>query len=224
MNIVENFISLIAPHKCIVCGLEGDTLCQPCLITSLAPPPSRCYRCHSTSIQSSVCQICRKTVKLQHVWVASDYQDTAKELIRRLKFERASAAAIPVASAIIQALPDLPPDTVVSYVPTANNRVRLRGYDQAKLIAENIARQRNWQHQSLLMRTGSTRQVGAGRVERFKQIEASLIAIKISKIKQARILLIDDVTTTGATLEAAAAILKSSGAHSIDAAVFAQPI
>ena len=142
----------------------------------------------------------------------------------RLKFERASAAASPMAAAIIQTLPDLPPDTIVSFVPTANSRVRLRGYDQAKLIAENIAKQKCWQQQTLLMRTGNARQVGASRADRFKQIESSLAAIKLNKIKKAHILLIDDVTTTGATLEAAAAVLKSAGAYNINAAVFAQPI
>ncbi|MBW3568757.1 hypothetical protein KY385_01355 [Candidatus Parcubacteria bacterium] len=156
--------------------------------------------------------------------MASDYQDTAKELLHRLKFERTSSAAEPIAAAIDNILPDLPPGTLVVYVPTANSRVRIRGYDQAKLIAQKVAKRRNWPYQTLLMRKGSSRQVGSGRQDRFKQIESALLPVKQGNIKSANILMIDDVTTTGATLEAAAKILKSAGAQTIDAAVFAQPV
>lgn len=224
MNLVETVISTIAPHKCIICGVNGGLLCEPCRLSGLSTMPPRCYRCHAASAQGQVCQKCRKYTVLRHVWVASDYQDTAKELLRRLKFERASSAAEPIAAAIDNVLPDLPPGTQVVYIPTANSRVRIRGYDQAKLIAQKVARKRVWRCQALLMRKGSSRQVGSGRQDRFKQIESVLLPVKHDNIKGANILMIDDVTTTGATLEAAAKILKSAGAKTIDAAVFAQPV
>lgn len=224
MNLAERLISVLAPHKCLVCGLDGDLLCHSCQLTSLAAPPSRCYRCHAVSLQSQVCSKCRQASSLSHVWVASDYQDIAKELIKRFKFGRAGAAAKPVAAAIEQVLPDLPPDTTLVHIPTANSRVRVRGYDQAKLIAENIAKKQGWQHHNLLMRQGRSRQVGASRPNRFTQIESALIPVRRQQIRDAHILLIDDITTTGATLEAAAKILKKAGARTVDAAVFAQPV
>lgn len=224
MNIVERLISLLAPHRCIGCGEAGQVLCPSCRFSSLTSPPSRCYRCYGVSRQSEVCPKCRRSVALSHVWAASDYHDQAKELIRRFKFDRAKAAAGPVAAAIEASLPDLPPETLVSHIPTANSRIRVRGYDQAELIAKILAKDRGWQHQTLLLRRGSTRQVGVGRVDRFSQIESALLPLKPQKINKARILLVDDVTTTGATLEAAAKILKKAGAKSVDAVVFAQAV
>ena len=224
MNLLESAISTLAPHSCLVCGQNGELLCEPCRLTVLTSPPPRCYRCHAASKQSSACSSCRKSTALKHVWVASDYQDISKQLVKRFKFDRANAAAKPVANAIETALPDLPPETVIVHAPTANSRVRVRGYDQAQLIAKNLAKKRGWQHKTLLVRRGKTRQVGSGRTSRFEQIELALIPIKLGQIQNAQILLIDDVTTTGATLEAAAKVLKTAGAKTVNAAVFAQAI
>lgn len=224
MNALESLISLLAPHKCLACGVDGQPLCESCRLSVLVSPPPRCYRCHAASFQSRVCQKCRKSVALGHVWVASDYQAEAKELIRRFKFERAGSAVKPVADTIEAVLPDLPSQTLVVHIPTANSRVRARGYDQAQLIAKHLAKTRGWKHQTLLLRRGSSRQVGSGRIDRFAQIESTLLPVKIDQVKKAQILLIDDVTTTGATLEAAAKLLKKAGAKSVNAAVFAQPI
>lgn len=224
MNIIESIISAIAPHQCIGCGVNGAVLCEACRLTSLSSPPSRCYRCHAITTQSGVCDKCKKSTSLQHVWVAADYQDIAKQLIYRLKFERASAAAGPISHVLSDILPNLPTDVLVTHIPTASRRARVRGYDQSKLIAKELATQRGWQYQTLLLRRGQSRQVGAGRLERFSQLESAFLAIKSTKIKGAHILLIDDITTTGATLEAATKILKKAGAKTIDAAVFAQPL
>lgn len=223
MKAIESFISALAPHKCLVCKIDGSIICEPCRLTVLAVPPERCYRCHKASLGSQTCVDCRPATKLEHVWVATDYQEVAAEVIRVFKYERVQAAAGPIAACLADLLPDLPKETLVVHIPTANNRVRRRGYDQAALIAKKLARLRNWRHETLLMRRGKTRQVGAGRSERFRQIESSLIPIKADKIKKMEILLIDDVTTTGASIEAAAKVLKTAGAKYINAAVFAQP-
>lgn len=129
-----------------------------------------------------------------------------------------------MALAIDGILPDLPKHTLISHVPTANQRVRMRGYDQAKLIATALAKKRALAHKTLLLRRGKARQVGAGRTDRFSHLENAFLPIRLDKIKDAEILLIDDVTTTGATLQSAAKTLKSAGAKTIYAAVFAQPL
>lgn len=221
---IERIISFVAPHRCLACESAGELLCEPCMLTGLIPPPSRCFRCHTATQQQKVCQKCSRNIHLNHVWVATYYQETAKDLLHKYKFERSKAASTPISMSLDVVLPDLPKEIIVTHIPTANKRVRTRGYDQSKLIAKKLEKSRGWKHQTLLMRKGSSRQVGSSRSERFKQIETALIPINIKIIRNAHILIIDDVTTTGATLEAAAKILKSSGAKTIDAAVFAQAI
>jgi ComF family protein len=222
MNIVERCIEIIAPHPCLACGREGSLLCEQCALSQLSSVPSRCYRCYAATKQSQVCRNCKRTTYLSHVWVISEYEATAKELVHKLKFERASAAASTIASLLDYHLPLLPQNVIVAHIPTANSRVRQRGYDQAQLIAKTLAGRRNWRSATLLVRHGAFRQVGASRKQRFKQLEEAFEAGNIQTIKQSHILLIDDVLTTGATVEAAATILKSAGAKTIDVAVFAQ--
>lgn len=222
MNPAEALIGLIAPHRCLSCGDFGKLLCDACLSASVVEPPSRCYRCHALTKQSQVCHKCRPKVGIKHVWVASEYQDIPKQLIHKLKFERAKAAASIIGKSLDQSLPYLPDDILIVHIPTANNRVRIRGYDQAKLIAKSLAKKRGWQYKTLMIRTGKSRQVGSSRLERFKHLEKAFLPVRTSTINGAHILLIDDVTTTGATIEAATKVLKNEGAKTIDVAVFAQ--
>lgn len=223
MNLLERCLGMIAPHICFVCGQEGSVLCADCQLEAFRPVPSRCYRCHAATRQSRSCQSCRRKTPVSHVWASTRYFDQSKELIRRFKFERAKQAAGIVAEAIDQALPILPGNILVAHVPTANSRVRARGYDQARLVAQELCRHREWQYASLLLRRGSARQLGARRSQRFTQLENAFSIRSPELIAGAHILLIDDVLTTGATLEAAARALKQAGAKTIDAAVFAQP-
>lgn len=126
-----------------------------------------------------------------------------------------------MADALHAHLPRLPPDVVICPAPTANKRVRARGYDQASLIARSLARKRSLTYVELLRRTTSTRQVGANRLERAAQMQAAFTIMKPSMVNGASILLIDDVMTTGATLVAAASLLRDYGAKDVMAAVFA---
>ena len=104
-------------------------------------------------------------------------------------------------------------------IPTATTRVRQRGYDQAKLLARAIARQTGLRYTNCLVRQGQAHQVGASRQARHNQLEG---ALRVKKTVQGVcIILVDDVTTTGATLEAAASVLRQAGAQQIEALTFA---
>lgn len=179
--------------------------------------PSRCYRCRRLTVEYATCRSC--TSRLRKVWVATEYTGVAKELLYVLKFGRARAGATPIARHITSVLPDLPKDTLVTYVPTDTRRIRQRGYDQAELIAREIARLKGLGCRRLLTRTTHTRQVGATRAVRLKQLETAFLT---TRHIPAHILLVDDVVTTGATLEAIAAVLRQAGARHVDAVVFAQ--
>lgn len=197
-------------------------MCEPCLNAELTQVASRCYRCHRTSPNQSVCPSCRKSVSIQHVWLAANYGEIPKKLVHKLKFERAIAAALPIAEKINQSMPVLDDKTVICHIPTANKRVRMRGYDQSEEIAKSLAKIRSLPRESLLKRTGKSRQVGSGRSDRFKHLKDAFKA-KRYDLNKMEILLIDDITTTGATIEAAAKVLKKAGAKTINAAVFSQP-
>ncbi len=219
MSLLDRFISVVAPFDCLCCGREGQLLCNACT-ENLETIPSRCYRCHKLTKQSRTCNSCRRVSKLHSVRPITSYQTSAKRLIGRLKFYGARAAAVEMARIMRQE--DLPDNYVVVPVPTATKRVRVRGYDQAKLIARSFAKQRGLPYLDCLARSGQSHQVGAGRQQRRKQLDGAYRIKTGLSVAGLNLILIDDVLTTGATLESAALCLKSDGAKRVAARVFCQ--
>ena len=151
---------------------------------------------------------------------ATPYDGFAKELVHYLKFERASAAAVAIAAALTPFLAAADYD-VLTFVPTAPARIRARGYDQAARIARALARQNGLPCRAALARTGNQRQLGQGRRARQAQMQEAFYLRRTAAVGGKRVLLIDDVLTTGASCEAAARLLLQGGATSVTAAVFA---
>ncbi|HEY8999522.1 MAG TPA: phosphoribosyltransferase family protein [Candidatus Saccharimonadales bacterium] len=222
MQIIEQIIATVAPHYCLGCDTEGTLLCAACAST-LPPTPGQCYRCGKLDELGRTCVSCRRNSSLRSVQAVTTYEGTAKGLIARLKFERAQAAAKDVAAAMAARLTFKGGEQfLVTYIPTANTRVRRRGYDQAQLIARELAREFGTSRVALLARVGNVRQLGAGREQRRAQLANAFRPLKPYMVQNANVVLIDDVITTGSTLEAAAAILKAAGAKTVHAAVFAR--
>lgn len=221
MSILDKLLSLLAPHECLGCGVQGALICSNCAL-KLPRITERCYRCRRLNPNNLTCSKCRKQSRLTQVKVATVYSNSAKEIVWKLKFSGAQAAAKSMASIMLQQI-ESSQNTIIVPVPTATSRVRQRGYDQAVLLAKEVAKQAGLKYVSCLSRTTQAHQVGAGRSQRIKQLANAFRVTKSDQIAGAHILLIDDVITTGATLESAALILKKAGAKRVDALVFAQP-
>ena len=223
MTVIERFLNLIAPFACLDCGEEGSLWCVNCEAGNRSIP-SRCYRCLKLTEEFRTCPSCRASSDLAQVWVAAAYEGTPKSLVRHLKFERARAAANDVARALERQLGAHAASGgyIISAVPTAASRARHRGYDQAELIARALARRTGLPWKTLLARSGSARQLGASRQQRRTQLQEAFRPQHAHLFAGKNVLLVDDVLTTGATLEAAAQTLKKAGARRVSAIVFVQ--
>ena len=202
--IFEHIISTLAPFSCLGCHAEGTLLCTAC---QAALPPVQNM---NHSLGTTNCM------------AVTPYADVAKDVVHALKFARARAAADCIAQVMHDrvALPAGP--WIVTHIPTANSRVRLRGYDQAHLIARRFAAHKHVLHTSLLARASNVRQVGADRAVRLQQADG-LFRVKSSPlIQNARVILVDDVITTGATMQAATKLLRQAGARAVWPVAFAQ--
>ncbi len=219
MNIIEHFLDIIAPHLCAGCGVEGTLLCLGCE-QQLPALPSRCYRCKRATPNFQTCTDCVKKSDLHAVYARTSYDGLARDIVWGLKFERKSSACAVIGRSMAQALPPLSADCI-THVPTANQRIRMRGYDQARLIARQIALLTDSYYAPLLLRVGNQRQVGQKRALRQQQMVGAFLPFQESDIQNKSILLIDDVITTGSTIEAVAAVLKKAGAKRVSTAVFA---
>lgn len=219
MSIIKELFNILAPHECLGCNTEGNLLCERCS-RDLLMIPERCYLCKRWNESFLTCPACRKKTPLHKVWTVTKYEGLAKLVLHDLKFARAQAAAEDIAAALAARI-SVRQETVVTHVPTAPQRVRQRGYDQAALIAKSLARQLGLPYLPLLVRSGTQRQLGQHRDVRKQQMTDAFRVATNPMLAGKHILLVDDVLTTGATCESAARVLRHAGAKRVSAAVFA---
>ena len=214
-SILEKVVAIIAPHRCIICGDYNNMLCKTCVYDAPAIEVVQCVLCGKPTVDWRVCAPC---APLTYIWPFAAYEEPVKTVIAALKFKHARAAAEPLAACLDRVLPYLDDSWVIVPIPTASARIRQRGYDQAKLLARALAAKRKIPCQYLLTRQSDARQVGANRQTRQAQADHLFTAVAATGKK---VLLIDDVCTTGATLKAAATALRTVGAQEVAAAVVA---
>ena len=201
--------ALLAPPLCWSCGgvaRLGDPLCRSCRgqLHRLAPDPV--------------------WLSFVRVWAPVAYSGPARDLVRALKFRRAIGVAAAMAAEIAANAPAgwLDGPTLVP-VPLHPKRLRSRGYNQATAIAGALARRTRLAVADCLVRSGpAVTQVGRHRSERTAR-PAGAIQPGECAVPE-RVLLVDDVVTTGATLAACRAALVAAGAVQVDAVVFARTL
>ena len=215
--------SIYAPFACIECGVENDALlCGECM-EAVPRCPSRCYRCRATTKNYSVCNGCKPRTPLKAVAVWAHHENAAKALIHAAKYERARSGLVVAANSMKNLIRYFPEVNLVIPVPTATSRVRERGYDQSVVIAKEVARSSSLPVSLALARLNQAHQVGSTRAERIRHVRGGFRVRNAAMIKGKHVLLIDDVCTTGATLEEAARTLKKAGVANVYAVVFSQP-
>jgi len=218
-SLLEKIITIIAPNYCISCGKQDNILCESCIISEHNLGFPACALCAKPSKDWRLCEACNRVSDLRCIWPAALYEGHFERVLHLLKFERSREAHMPLTTAMLAMLPY--DDWIVVPLPTAAKRVRQRGYDQAVLLGQAIARSRGLSARQVLERVQSTRQLGANRVQRHKQSAKMFCIAPDVDVHGAKILLVDDVCTTGATLTAAARLLRQAGAVQVDAVVAA---
>lgn len=219
--LLEKIVSIIAPHDCVRCGIEDNVLCEACQPEVFLPLDSLCVFCQKPTVDWRTCQPCTKKYKIDSVWVAGEYKDLVSDVLRLYKFERVKAASKSLAQVLDNLLPYIEPGTLIIPLPTATNRVRQRGYDQSALLAQDLAKLRGIKITRSIARAKNIRQVGASRKQRFEQARLAYMLTKPKTLRGKKVWLVDDICTTGASLSAAARLVKAAGANEVHGVVVA---
>lgn len=233
-------VDLFFPPRCEACSRsvarapgERAVLCEACAAElerlSLEPACPRCGRGVAVSEvdDEGACTDCRSSsLVCRRISRIGAYRGPLRRLIRELKFRGREAAALPLTKMLAERLlaeswaAEL---EVVTFVPTHwTHRVR-RPLHAAEVIAKDVARRLHLPCVPLLRRLrGGRHQVGLSRQARLRNVRGSFGVGPVYELADACVLLIDDVRTTGATLEECARILRGAGAMRVYAAVAAK--
>ncbi|PSO43717.1 hypothetical protein BRC20_00395 [Candidatus Saccharibacteria bacterium QS_8_54_8] len=220
MPVIKRLIHFLVPDTCLYCGSEGSMACHGCLPWMVTPKSSTCFLCNRQTRDFATCQRCARKTPLSRVYIAGYYEGYTKELVFRLKYHNGVSAAASLAALMEECL-RRDCDVIVP-VPASSRRFRQRGYNQAVLLSKHLSRQHGAPHVEALGRVGQSRQVGVDRKSRLTQLQGDIYARKERLVRGQRVLLVDDVLTTGTTLHECAAALKRAGARSVDAVVAAK--
>jgi len=139
-----------------------------------------------------------------------DHDGAAAELVRELKYGRATAAVTPLADAMAGLVPMV---DMVTWAPASAQRRRSRGFDQAELLARAVANRAGLRVRRLVRRGRDTPQTARDRHGRL--VGPSLTPAGRRLRGRPSVLVIDDVATTGATMRAMTAVLRGHGAGEI---------
>lgn len=182
---------------------------------------SRCGRFHEINLSPGpepVCSECRsKPSLLSRMRAPLCYMEPTSSIIHRFKYGGLFALGEPLAQFLIAGWPDWPqPPDLVLPIPLHPRRMRQRGYNQSELLARPLSKARGIAMEpALLRRTRHTApQVGLGPEDRRHNVRDAFAA-DTTGVRGCHVLLVDDVLTTGATMEAAAETLLGAGATSV---------
>lgn len=220
---LDFILQIIAPHHCYSCGKSGRTLCDNCKYDIVSEPFCGCIVCRRPTTDAGICYDCPTTY--ERAWVVAERTDSIEQLLDNYKFSHQKANALVFADLLNEVLPDFSQQSpVVTAIPTITPHIRMRGYDHVALVAKKLATARGLTYQQLLTRQNTTKQIGSSRQQRFENAKRAFTCV--AKLpKDQPILLIDDVFTTGATLQYGAQALQKAGAERIWIAVIArQPL
>jgi ComF family protein len=223
----RSILELIFPRQCAVCGAFDQDLCEACA-AKLEPSGFSCLFCGTENLDGRTCFFCKNMYALDGFTSSVSYHDPhTQTIMSAFKYRNHRGLTAPIAALMVRDGGPLGTSCMLLPLPLAAKRFRERGYNQAELLARELSKISSIPlcDSSPLEKIRHTPQQAKAksREARFTQIE-NAFALRVessSFIANKRVILVDDVTTSGATLNEAARVLKEGGARSVWGWVFA---
>ncbi|TAN58409.1 ComF family protein [Patescibacteria group bacterium] len=215
---LKTFFDFIFPIECVGCGKNGSFLCPGCSAKIKIIPVQTCHYCRKLRAFGKTCDQCLSKNRLDGLFILGPYdQPILKDAIHAWKHERVKEignilglwAAKNLNSSLFQS-------SIIVPIPLHKQRQFDRGFNQSEQLSLILAQKFQIPAKTLLIKIKDTEpQSSLNREKRLLNIRGVFAPAKDAKLNGENIILIDDITTTGATMEEAAKTLKKSGAKSI---------
>jgi len=216
------------PRWCVGCGKEGDFICPACRSSLPRITPPLCPKCGQPQASTTICPNCASwQAEVDGIRSPFRFDGVIRQAIHQLKYQNLRAIAGLFAQLLNDYLSANPiPAEVLVAVPLHPKRLRERGYNQSHLLAQKLSKLNKLPlvDDCLIRVHHSTPQARTASVgERHKNV-ANAFSCRDQRLRGKQVLLIDDVSTSGATLDACARALKQAGAISVWGLVLAKEI
>ncbi len=230
-QVMRQGLDLLFPPACPLCSSSfssgwQEPFCRACLAGFKPLPPAHCPRCalpFASGRSAHLCGHCsRKAPPFDRVYTAGLYQETLRRAIHAFKYNQAVSLDRPLGKMLNRALPEPMAVDLILPVPIHSLRLRQRSYNQALLLARELGRCRRVpvNHQLLLRTRPAAPQQGLSARQREQNLRG-VFAVS-ENLSGKRLLLVDDVMTTGATARECAKLLRKAGAERVEVAVVAR--
>ncbi len=219
-------LDLLFPPRCVGCSRTGSWFCSACIASVEPTPAPACRRCGRPGANDELCLRCRKhPAALDGVGVVAVHSGVLREAIHQFKYRPRRELAVPLGQMLFDhwQRARLPVDLVIP-VPLHPARQKERGFNQANLLASVFCAHSELPLNAvdLVRERATTPQVGLGAREREANVRDAF-SYAGRALTGVRVLLIDDVCTSGATLEACAQALQEGRPKSVWALTLARP-
>lgn len=213
------FLHFLFPPTCLSCQKEGAYLCATCK-KELKPHPELCPYCHRVSAHHQTCLNCHPSYRsVQGIITSFQYTGVLKKLVRQLKYGHRSHLANFLAERLQYMIITNPilsqelqkQNLLISFVPSHRYRKYfVKGYNQSELLAKQVANLLKTPYKAIRKKIKHTpSQTKLNRQERLSNINGAFALVPWCKIKKDQtIIIVDDITTTGATITELADTLK----------------
>lgn len=221
-------LDLLFPRWCVGCGREGEFICPDCIKSLPRITPPLCPRCGRPQLNAVVCPVCVGwAASIDGIRAPFKFDGAIRQAIHELKYNNLRAIAPLLGKWLGDYLAANPlPAEVLVPVPLHRQRLRERGYNQSRLLALELAKFSGLAmvDDCLVKELHTTPQARTKNVAERRANVADAFACRDRRLEDKKVLLIDDVATSGATLDAGARALKESGASSVWGLVLAKEI
>ncbi len=221
-------LDLLFPQYCVGCGRGGGFICASCLKAQPRIVPPLCPRCGRHQTEGILCPACVSwPAVIDGIYSPFQFEGVMRQAIHQLKYQGLRALAEPLAGLLFDYLGGSSPEAdILVPVPLHGRRRRERGYNQSALLARELGKRLELPvvEDSLYRKEHRPPQARTLTVQERQENVAGVFAWRGQGLEGKRVLLIDDVATSGATLDACAAALKGHGAVSVRGLTVAREI
>lgn len=216
-----SLIDIIFPKKCLGCGRFGGYVCADCFANVEFVEAPICPICERQAVGGKTHPGCQRMWGLDGLVVACKYKGVVRSAIQKVKYRWSFDIAEILVDFLVQSLWrfDFPTYGVLVPIPLHIKRRRWRGFNQAESLAKSLGKSFGVEVFDILIRVRETKtQVGLKKKERKENVkDAFSISSKVGamKVRGRDFILVDDVFTSGATMNEAASVLKRAGAKSV---------